>query len=61
MQAIGSSLVVEYMIRRKKVLLFELKHLLESLERRDLITPRELEALLRLGEKRLPRLPTDPV
>ena len=60
MQAIGSYLVVEYMIRQKKILLFELRHLVASLERRDLITPKEYETLLRLGKKILPKLPTDP-
>lgn len=51
---------VEYMIRQKKVLLFELRHLVESLERRGVITPTEQQDLLRLGDKLLPKLPTDP-
>jgi hypothetical protein len=59
MNASGSYLKVEYMIREKKVLLFELKHLVESLERRGLITPNELQTLLGLGNKLLPKLPTD--
>jgi hypothetical protein len=55
----GSYAVVEYMIRQKKVMRFELKHLVASLERRGLITPREYDALLRLGDKLLPRLPVE--
>ncbi len=55
----GSYAAVESMIRQKKVMLFELKHLVASLERRDLITPRELQALLQLGYKLLPKLPTN--
>jgi hypothetical protein len=57
----GSYAAVESMIHQKKVMLFELKHLVASLERRGLITPRELQALLQLGYKLLPKLPTDPV
>jgi hypothetical protein len=56
----GSYVVVEYMIRQRKVPRFELKHLVASLERRGLITPREHQALLRLGDKLLPKIPTDP-
>jgi hypothetical protein len=61
MRATGSYVIVESMIRQKKVLLFELKHLVDSLERRGLITPSEHQALLRLGQRTLPKLPTDPV
>ena len=60
MNASGSYVIVEYMIREQKVMLFELRHLVESLERRGLITPGEHQALLRLGSKLLPKLPTDP-
>lgn len=60
MNASGSYVVVEYMIRHKKVMLFELKHLAASLERRGLITPGEHRALLRLGYRLLPKLPVDP-
>lgn len=59
MQASGSYVVVESMIRQKKVLLFELKHLVDSLERRGLISLSEHQALLRLGQRILPKLPTD--
>ena len=57
MNASGSYVVIEFMIREKKVILFELKYLVESLERRGLITPREHKALLRLGNKLLSKLP----
>jgi hypothetical protein len=60
MQAHGSYATVESMIRQKKVMLFELKHLIDSLERRELITPAEYQALLRLGQRFLPQLPLDP-
>ena len=59
MQVSGSYVVVEYMIHQKKVMLFELRHLVESLERRGLITTKELQALLKLGQRHLPKLPTD--
>ena len=59
MNASGSYVVVEGMIRQKKVMLFELKHLTASLERRGLITSAEHQALLRLGYKLLPKLPVD--
>ena len=52
--------VVESMIRQKKVMLFELKHLTASLERRGLLTPGEHQGLLRLGYKLLPKIPIDP-
>lgn len=61
MNASGSYVVVEYMIREKKVMMIELKHLVESLERRGLITPVEHQELLRLGKKLLPNLPTGPI
>ena len=61
MRATGSYVVVESMIRQKKVMLIELKHLVASLARRGLITPSEHEALLRLGQRILPKLPTDVV
>lgn len=61
MQETGSYVRVESMIRQKKVMLFELKHLVDSLERRGLITPSEYQALLRLGQKILPKLPIDPI
>ena len=60
MQANGSYVAVESMIRQKKVLLFELKHLIDSLERRGSITPAEYQDLLRLGQRTLPQLPLDP-
>jgi hypothetical protein len=60
MNASGSYVVVEYMIRQKKVMHFELKHLVETLEQRGLITLGEQQALLKLGNKLLPKLPTDP-
>jgi hypothetical protein len=60
MNTSGSYVVVEYMIRQKKVMHFELKQMVESLQRRGLITPGEHQALLRLGNKLLPKLPTDP-
>jgi hypothetical protein len=60
MNASGSYMVVEGMIHQKKVMLFELRHLAASLERRGLITPGEHQALLRLGYKLLPKLPLDP-
>jgi hypothetical protein len=60
MNASGSYAVVEGMICQKKVILFELKHLTASLERRGLITPGEHQGLLRLGYKLLPKLPLDP-
>lgn len=59
MQATGSYGMVESMILQKKVLLFELKHLVDSLERRGLLTPSEHAALLWLGQRLLPKLPTD--
>ena len=55
----GSYVVVEYMIRQKKIMLFELRHLVASLERRGLISAKEHESLLKLGLKMLPKLPTD--
>lgn len=55
----GSYVVVEYMIRQKKLMLFELRHLVNSLERRGLITPRENQDLLKLGQRLLPKLPID--
>lgn len=61
MQATGSYMMVESMILKKKVLLFELKHLLDSLERRGLLTPSERDTLLRQGQRILPKLPTDTV
>ena len=61
MNASGSYVVVEFMIREKKIMLFELKQLVESLERRGLITTREQQALLKLGDKFLPKLPPEPV
>jgi hypothetical protein len=59
MNASGSYVVVEDMIRQKKVMPIELKHLVASLERKGLITPREHRSLLQLGSKLLPKLPTD--
>ena len=60
MNASGSYVAVESMIRQKKVMLFELKHLTASLERRGLLTPGEHQGLLRLGYKLLPKIPIDP-
>src|SRR5687768_16080688 len=61
MRAKGSYGMVESMILKKRVLFFELKHLVASLERRGLLKPAEHDALLRLGQRLLPKLPTDPV
>ena len=60
MNTSGSYTAVESMIRQKKVMLFELKHLTASLERRGLLTPGEHQGLLRLGYKLLPKIPIDP-
>ena len=60
MNASGSYVVVEFMIRQKKIMMFELKQMVESLERRGLITPSEGQALVRLGNRLLPKLPPDP-
>jgi hypothetical protein len=57
MKASGSYVVVETMIRQNKIVLTELRRLVESLERRGLITPPEHRSLLQLGEKILTRLP----
>jgi len=59
MNTSGSYVVVEYMIRQKQVMHVELQNLVESLENRGLITPVEHEALLRLGNKLLPKRPAD--
>ena len=61
MDASGSYVAVESMILQKKVMLFELKHLVDSLERRGLIAASEHQSLIQLGNKLLPKLPTDPV
>lgn len=60
MNASGSYVAVEGMIRQRRVMLFELRHLKATLERRGSITPGEHQALLRLGYKLLPKLPMDP-
>ena len=60
MNASGSYVVVEFMIRERKVMLFELDHLVDSLARQGLITQKEQQALLRLGNKLLPKLPIGP-
>jgi len=59
MSVSGSYVVVEYMIRQKKVMLFELRHLVASLERRGLITSHEHQSLLKLGQRLLPKLPVE--
>ena len=59
MNTSGSYVVVEYMIRQKKMMRGELKQLVESLERRGLITPSENRALLKLGNRLLPKLPPE--
>ena len=59
MNASGSYVVVEYMIRQKKVMRVELKHLVDTLEGRGLITPGEHRALLNLGNRLLPKLPAE--
>ena len=46
----GRYVVVEYLIRQKKVWRFELKHPVTSLERGGLITPEEHQVLFRLGD-----------
>jgi hypothetical protein len=60
MHGSGPYAVVESMIRQKKVMLFELRHLTASLERRGSITPSEHQGLLRLGYMLLPKIPVDP-
>jgi hypothetical protein len=60
MNASGAYMAVENMIRQRKIMLFELRHLTASLERRGLITPGEHQGLLRLGYMLLPKLPIDP-
>jgi hypothetical protein len=47
------------MIRQNKLMLFELEHLVASLERRGLITLVEQKALLKLAHRILRKLPTD--
>jgi hypothetical protein len=59
MQTSGSYVLVESMIRQKKVMLFEVKHLVASLERRGLLTPAEHNTLLQLASKVLPKLPME--
>jgi hypothetical protein len=59
MQYSGSYLVVESMIRQNKVMLFELEHLVNSLQRRGLLTATEREALLQLAVKILPKTPAN--
>ena len=61
MQTSGSYVLVESMIRQNKVMLFEVRHLVDSLERRGLLTTAEQHALLQLGNKILPRLPVEMV
>ena len=59
MQPSGSYVVVESMIRQQQVRLFELKELVESLERRGLISSSEQKSLLQLARRVLPKLPTE--
>lgn len=59
MQYSGSYLVVESMIRQNKVMLFELEHLVNSLQRRGLLTVAERESLLQLAVKILPKTPAN--
>jgi hypothetical protein len=59
MKTSGSYVVVETMMRQHKIMLFELKHLVDSLERRGLITPPEHRSLMRLGERILPKVASD--
>jgi hypothetical protein len=61
MNASGSYVVVEFMIREKRIMLLELKDLVDSLERKGLITFREQQALLKLGDRLLPKLSPVPV
>lgn len=59
MQTSGSYVVVESMIRQQQVMLLELKQLVESLERRGLITSAEQHSLLQLAKRVLPKAPPD--
>ena len=59
MQTSGSYVLVESMIRQNKIMLFEVKHLVASLERRGLLTPAEHNRLLQLASKVLPKLPME--
>jgi len=59
MQTSGSYVLVESMIRQNKIMLFEVKHLVASLERRGLLTPAEHNMLLQLASKVLPKLPME--
>ena len=61
MQTSGSYVLVESMIRQNKVMLFEVRHLVDSLERRGLLTTAEQRALLQLANKILPKLPVEMV
>jgi len=61
MQTSGSYVLVESMIRQNKVMLFEVRHLVDSLERRGLLTTAEQRALLQLANKILPKLPIEMV
>lgn len=54
MQISGSYVIVETMIRQNKVVLSEVKQLVNSLERKGLITRTEQKALLQLAMKTLP-------
>jgi hypothetical protein len=55
MEYSGSYLIVESMIRQNKVMLSELQKLVNSLNRRGLISAREQQALLSLARKILPK------
>ena len=59
MKTSGSYVVVETMIRQNKIMMFELRHLVASLERIGLITPPEHRSLLQMGEKLLRKLPAE--
>jgi hypothetical protein len=51
----GSYVIVESMIRQNQVMLSELQQLVDSLNRRGLISTKEQQALLNLATKILPK------
>ena len=51
----GSYVIVEAMIRQNQVMLSELQQLVDSLNRRGLISTKEQQALLNLARKILPK------
>lgn len=55
MEYSGSYVIVETMIRQNKVIFSELEQLVNSLNRRGLISSREQQSLLNLARKILPK------